>query len=196
MTTIFNLHDEDQDEKINIDELYESKQKRDLETMQLFQKILGRIHQRIKTASRQKDNEQFCTFLVPEVMIGVPRYDHGECIAYLVDKLRNNGFNVKYIHPNLLFIAWNHWIPSYVRTEIKKKTGMVVDGKGNISDKGKAKELLTDNPLDNVLLEMGQDGKSKSQTKEKDYRSIDSYKPVDNLVYNQDMFKKLNDKLN
>lgn len=196
MTTIFNLHDEDQEEKINIDELYETKQKRDLETLQLFQKILGRIHQRIKTASRQKVNEQFCTYLVPEVMIGVPRYDHGECVAYLVSKLRDNGFNVKYVHPNLLFIAWNHWIPSYVRTEIKKKTGMVVDGKGNVNDKGKTKESLSDNPVDNMLLEMGQDSKNRGQSKEKDYKSINSYKPVGNLVYNQDMFRKLNDKLN
>ena len=196
MTTIFNLHDEDQEEKINIDDLYESKKKRDLETLQLFQKILGRIHQRIKTASRQKGNEQFCTYLVPEVMIGVPRYDHGECVAYLVSKLHDNGFNVKYVHPNLLFIAWNHWIPSYVRTEIKKKTGMIVDGKGNINDKGRTKEILTDNPLDNMILEMGQDNKNKGQNKEKDYKSINSYKPVGNLVYNQDMFRKLNDKLN
>lgn len=196
MTSIFNLHDEDQDEKINIDDLYEIKQKRDLETLQLFQKILGRIHQRIRTASRQKGNEQFCTYLVPEVMIGVPRYDHGECVAYLVGKLRDNGFNVKYVHPNLLFIAWNHWIPSYVRTEIKKKTGMVVDGKGNVNDKARTKESLTDNPVDNMLLEMGQDNKNKGNSKEKDYKSINSYKPVGNLVYNQDMFRKLNEKLN
>jgi len=195
MTTIFNLRDNDLDEKMNIDELYDSKQKRDLDTLQLFQKILGRIHQRIKTASRQKDNEQFCTYLVPEVMIGVPKYDHGECIAYLVNKLRDNGFNVKYVHPNLLFIAWNHWIPSYVRTEIKKKTGMVVDGNGNVTDKSKSKEGLTDNPLDNLLFERG-DNKIKMQEKDKGYKSIDSYKPVGNLVYNQEMFKKLNDKLN
>lgn len=195
MTTIFNLGDDDVDEKINIDELYDSKQKRDLDTLQLFQKILGRIHQRIKTASRQKGNEQFCTYLVPEVMIGIPRYDHGECIAYLVNKLRENGFNVKYIHPNLLFIAWNHWIPSYVRTEIKKKTGMIVDGKGNVTDKGKDKDKLTDNPLDNILFERS-DNKAKSQDKDKGYKSIDSYKPVGNLVYNQEMFRKLNEKLN
>ena len=195
MTTIFNLRDNDLDEKMNIDELYDSKQKRDLDTLQLFQKILGRIHQRIKTASRQKDNEQFCTYLVPEVMIGVPKYDHGECIAYLVNKLRDNGFNVKYVHPNLLFIAWNHWIPSYVRTEIKKKTGMVVDGNGNVTDKNKNKEGLTDNPLDNLLFERG-DNKIKMQEKEKAYKSIDSYKPVGNLVYNQEMFRKLNEKLN
>ena len=121
MTTIFNLRDEDQDEKINIDELYESKQKKDLETLHLFQKILGRIHQRIKTTSRQKNNEEFCTYLVPEVMIGIPRYNNSECIAYLLSKLRDNGFIVNYIHPNLLFITWKHWIPGYVRSEIKKK---------------------------------------------------------------------------
>ena len=47
-----------------------------------------------------------------------------------------------------------------------------------------------------MLLEMGQDNKNKGQNKEKDYKSINSYKPVGNLVYNQDMFRKLNDKLN
>ena len=195
MTTIFDLRDDELDEKINIDELYETKQKRDLDALQLFQKILGRIHQRIKTASRQKDNEQFCTYLVPEVMIGVPRYDHGECVAYLINKLRDNGFIVKYIHPNLLFIAWKHWIPGYVRSEIKKKTGMVVDGNGNIADKEKVNEISTDNPMNNLILERG-DSRNKAVEKDKPYKSINSYKPVGNLVYNQDMFRKLNDKMN
>ena len=72
---------------------------------------------------------------------------------------------------------------------------MVVDGKGNINDKLKNKEIVTENSVDNTLIEMGQN-KDKAYTKEKDYKSINSYKPVGNLVYNQDMFKKLNDKLN
>ena len=38
------------------------------------------------------------------------------------NKLKENGFNIRYTHPNLLFISWKHWIPQYVRTEIKKKT--------------------------------------------------------------------------
>jgi hypothetical protein len=38
-----------------------------------------------------------------------------------MDKLKTNGFNVRYIHPNLLFISWTHWIPGYIRTEFKKK---------------------------------------------------------------------------
>ena len=35
-------------------------------------KILNRIHVRIRTTSRQKMNEQFCWYLVPEMIIGVP----------------------------------------------------------------------------------------------------------------------------
>ena len=128
MANIFNLDNSvDFSEKINIDDLYEKKRQTDVNKLELFKKILNRIHVRIKTTSRQKIDEQFCWFVVPEVIIGVPKYDQGSCIAYLIDKLRENGFNVKYIHPNTLFISWLHWVPSYVRTELKKKTGIVVD---------------------------------------------------------------------
>ena len=72
-------------------------------------------------------DEHFCWFVVPEVIIGVPKYDQGSCIAYILDKLKENKFQVRYIHPNTLFISWNHWVPSYVRTELKKKTGIAID---------------------------------------------------------------------
>ena len=132
MANIFTLENvSDFSEKINIDDLYERKRQYDLNKLELYNKILNRIHVRIKTTSRQKIDEQFCWFVVPEVIIGVPKYDQGSCIAYLIDKLRENGFNVKYIHPNTLFISWLHWVPSYVRTELKKKTGIIVDEYGN-----------------------------------------------------------------
>ena len=78
----------------------------------------------------------FVGFLVPEVIIGVPKYNCNDCITYIYHKLEDNGFNIKYTHPNLLFISWKHWIPQYVRSEIKKKTGVIVDGYGNKIDKG------------------------------------------------------------
>ena len=132
MANIFTLENvSDFSEKINIDDLYERKRQYDLNKLELYNKILNRIHVRIKTTSRQKIDEQFCWFVVPEVIIGVPKYDQGSCIAYLIDKLRENGFNIKYIHPNTLFISWLHWVPSYVRTELKKKTGIIVDEYGN-----------------------------------------------------------------
>ena len=113
-----------------MDDLYEKKRKYDLNKLALFNKILNRVHVRIKTTSRQKIDEQFCWFIVPEIILGVPKYDQAACIAYLMDKLKTNGFNIKYIHPNTLFISWMHWVPSYVRTELKKKTGIEINEYG------------------------------------------------------------------
>ena len=61
------------------------------------------------------------------MMIGVPKFDQSICIAYIIEKLETNGFRVRYTHPNLLFISWKHWVPDYVRTEIKKKIGVNID---------------------------------------------------------------------
>jgi hypothetical protein len=199
MANIFTLENiEDFSEKVNIDDLYEKKRKQDLNKLDLFNKILNRIHVKIKNVSRQKVDEQVCWFLVPETIIGVPRYDQGSCIAYLINKLQTNGFNVRYIHPNLLFIAWNHWVPSYVRTEIKKKTGI------NLNEYGQKIEATDDvkvisnepsNPNDYMLnnnknLETEQKGK---QTK-KEYTPIKSYKPSGNLIYDDELLNKIEDR--
>lgn len=133
MSHIFSLGDMDNfNEKIDLDELYEKKREHDLSKLDIFNKLLNRVHLKIKMTSRQRIDEQFCWFVVPEMMIGVPRYDHADCVAYLVDKLQENGFYIKYTHPNLLLVSWKHWIPGYVRTEIKKKTNVSIDGYGNV----------------------------------------------------------------
>ena len=131
MDTIFTLGDHTEERlRVNMDDLYERKKKQDLNTLSTYKKILGRIHNRINKISKQHTDHQFCWFLVPEMMIGVPNYDHGACVAYCIDELRENGFMIRYTHPNLLLISWQHWIPSYVRNEIKKKTGQAIDGYG------------------------------------------------------------------
>jgi hypothetical protein len=197
MANIFTLENvSDFSEKLNIDELYEKKRQYDLNKLDLYNKILNRIHVRIKTTSRQKIDEQFCWFVVPEVIIGVPKYDQGACIAYIIDKLKENGFNVKYIHPNTLFISWQHWVPSYVRSEIKKKTGMVIDEYGNkVVDETEENSNGPVNDMFNI--------KSQSQTKvvksamkqQKNFTPITSYKPQGNLIYDNDLLSSLEEKI-
>lgn len=191
--TIFNLDNtEDFSEKLNIDELYERKRQHDLNTLALFNKILNRIHVRIKITSRQKRDEQYCWFVVPEVIIGVPKYDQGACIAYLMDKLTVNGFNVRYIDPNTLFISWMHWVPSYVRTEIKKKTGIQVDEYGNRvieeEDTNGDEEVEENNK--------GSSNTNNNKNNKKNYTSIQSYKPSGNLIYDEDLLNKIENKFN
>ena len=196
MANIFTLENiEDFSEKVNIDELYEKKRKQDLNKLYLFNKILNRIHVKIKTVSRQKVDEQACWFLVPETIIGVPRYDQAGCIAYLISKLQTNGFNVRYIHPNLLFISWNHWVPSYVRTEIKKKTGITLNEYGKKVEEEEDPDVKTiepSNPNDYMLREQNMEQKGKPQKKE--YTPIKSYKPSGNLIYDDELLNKIEDK--
>ena len=195
MANIFTLENiENFSEKISIDELYEKKRNQDLTKLALYNKILNRIHVRIKTASRQKADEQFCWYIVPEIMIGVPKYDQAACIAYIIDKLKINGFQVRYIHPNLLFISWLHWVPDYVRTELKKKTGIVVNEFGQRIEED-VENAIENQPSDpnNYLLK--QDAKSKGENK-KEYTPIKSYKPSGNLVYDIELLNKLEDKFN
>ena len=196
MANIFTLENvSDFSEKINIDDLYERKRQYDLNKLELYNKILNRIHVRIKTTSRQKVDEQFCWFVVPEVIIGVPKYDQGSCIAYLIDKLRENGFNVKYIHPNTLFISWLHWVPSYVRTELKKKTGIIVDEYGN---KVQDEEENDNNQKINHMFNMKETKvtvKGNTQKEKKSFTPIQSYKPQGNLVYNDELLNILEEKI-
>jgi len=198
MSNIFTLDNiEDFSEKINIDELYEKKRQQDLNKLALFNKILNRVHVRIRTTSRQKADEQFCWFLVPETILGVPKYDQAACIAYLMDKLKTSGFNIRYVHPNLLFISWLHWVPQYVRTEIKKKTGIKINEYGQkIEDEEDedGNKMITNNPSDpnDYLLKQNDGQRDKSQKKE--YTPIKTYKPSGNLVYDDDILNRIENK--
>lgn len=203
MASIFTLENiEDFSEKLNMDELYEKKRQHDLSKLALYNKILNRIHVRIKTTSRQKMDEQFCWFVVPEIIIGVPRYDQASCIAYLMDKLKENGFNIRYIHPNTLFISWVHFVPSYVRTELKKKTGIAineygqkVDDDGNtINGNNNMLKLDERNPNDLMFNLKKSDNAEQLDKPKKTYTPITSYKPSGNFVYNDELLNKIEDK--
>jgi hypothetical protein len=185
MSNIFTLGDmDDFTEEIDLDELYDKKREHDLGKLEIFNKLLNRIHAKIKMTSRQRIDEQFCWFVVPEMMLGIPRYNHAECVAYLVDKLQTNGFHVKYTHPNLLLISWKHWIPGYVRTEIKKKMNVSIDGYGNVI-KNK-EELNSGSEAPRLLM----NGAKNVRLDEKGEESIEKKKLG---IYSLDLFKNLKD---
>jgi hypothetical protein len=164
----------------------------------LFNKLLNRIHVKIKTISRQKTNEQICWFVVPETIIGVPRYDQAACIAYLIDKLKSNGFVVRYIHPNMLFISWTHFIPSYIRTEIKKKTGIAIDENGKKIDESQQEDdnKINMNSNDIMINQNANINNPENLKQKKEYTPIKSYKPSGNLIYDDALLDKISNKFN
>ena len=183
-------------EKLDLDQLYASKKKTHDHKIKIYNKILARVHKKITTTSRLRNSDHFCCFLLPEFVLGIPRYDIGACNSYIIEKLKANGFNIKYTHPNLLFISWQHYIPSYERAQIKKKTGVSVDQYGNVvTKKDKKKDndslngLLLKNTAKNTILK-------KKEDKNKNYKSIDTYKPTGNLIYNTSLLNKIEDTVN
>ena len=105
----------------------------------------------------------------------------------MIDKLKINGFNVRYVHPNLLFISWYHLIPSYIRTEFKNKTGIQINEYGiKVEEPSEEQPLQSSNDLSKPV-ETNQKGK-------KEYTPIKSYKPSGHLVYINDILDKLENK--
>jgi hypothetical protein len=175
--------------KINIDDLYEKKHQRDLKQISVFNKILNRIHTRIKLTGRNKRVERHIWFTVPEYIFGEPNYDQGECLGYIISKLEENGFFTKYMHPNTLFVSWENWIPSYTRNEVKKKLGIVLDERGNVIEKlDENIEIESHDP--NVRLMQ-----ATAKKEQKQFTPIDKYKPTGNLVYHPEMFEKIEKKV-
>lgn len=193
----FNNKSDDVEEsiKLNMDELYTKKQQQDINILNNYNKILLRIHNKIKYISKQLVNEQCCWYIMPEMMIGIPKYDVKDCTAYIIEKLRDNGFIVRYTHPNLLFISWKHWIPSYVRSEIKKKTGKQIDEYGNLVNKNQDNENNEfkehGNNYNNLMLNNTNSNKNKNERLKNDYKDIKSYNPSGNLIYSNNLLKKL-----
>jgi hypothetical protein len=193
MNALFDTSDpSEQPEKISIDDLYDGKQKRDMRILNTFKLILGRIHNKIKVTSRQQIDQQYCWFVVPEFMLGIPSYNHNDCVVYLVKQLQDNGFRVKYTHPNLLLISWQHWVPSYVRQELKRKAGIEIDGQGNLTKKDGQTQDLTNNPFARTETS---DEKIKGNS-EKQFRDIKTYNPLGGSVYKESLLQDIQNKFN
>ena len=104
----------------------------------------------------------------------------------------------------MLFISWMHWVPSYVRSELKKKTGIVVNEYGekinnddnnndndsrpySVNNPMKLTSTNNDNP-DNALLNFPDNSNMpNNKSNKKEYTPIDKYKPSGKLIYDDDV---------
>ncbi len=179
--------DEELIEQVNLDELYERRREIQEQKEAIYKRILSRVLKKIKLTSRLKHDEQYCFYVIPEVVIGFPRYDVAACIKYVIEKLEENKLFVKYTHPNMLFISWQHYIPSYERNDIKKKTGVQVDGFGNVLNESE------DTPIDMMTKRNTQTNASLNKPKP-DYKKTSSYTPLG--IYNEDMVRRINERIN
>ena len=90
---------------MDINDLYAAQKMKHSNKMEFFNSILQKCHHRIKTVAQK--SETFCFYIVPEFSLGIPLYNVYQCCQYIISHLKNGGFNVLYVRPNLLYISWD-----------------------------------------------------------------------------------------
>jgi hypothetical protein len=107
----------DQPPRLNPKDLFEKRARRDHARLRAYNQLLTQINQRIYSTSQMSGNANFITYTVPPFIFGLPKLDLQDCIVYLVFMLRQNGYDVRYTYPNLLFISWKHHEKDYLMTQ-------------------------------------------------------------------------------
>ena len=124
---------------LNINTLFNEMDQKVLNRLKIFDDILVSIHNKIVLHSKQKT--LYCTFSIPEFLIGKPLYKIVELRKYIIDSLKRDKFDVMYVHPNFLFISWE-----------KKKTKRTYKNIKRIEDnKNTFKKIDDYNPTGNLI---------------------------------------------
>jgi hypothetical protein len=90
---------------LNITELHKTIDQKKKTRLLCYETILEKCHKRIIDCSKKE--QTFCLFIVPEYIIGLPIINNYECTQFLIESLKENGFDVTYTFPNLIYISWN-----------------------------------------------------------------------------------------
>ena len=105
--------------------LFDDQSKLDTMRLQVYNRILGTVHQKIKATSSLPNSTQMTSFDVPEWQPGCPRFDVKDCILYVVWNLRHAGFKVLYVSPNRLLISWKEQSIQYYQEESPIRQAMI-----------------------------------------------------------------------
>lgn len=106
--------DDDNKDMINIYSLYKTHHLKQSNRINIYHKILNKVHSKIKLMSQYDKTETY--YIIPEYQFGIPLYNQIACICFVILKLRKNGFKITYTHPNFLWISWKHFIDKYKYT--------------------------------------------------------------------------------
>ena len=129
--------------QLKISDLYSKINEKNLKRLEIYDNVLVKCHNRIKYNSNLE--KTYCFFQIPEFIIGVPIFNIEEMRTYIINSLKNNGFQLMYIEPNWLFISWGNnnnkkLVNSNFKKEIKQKE------KVNIN------QLIISNHLDHLFM--------------------------------------------
>jgi hypothetical protein len=184
---------------ININKLRGEVEEREKRKNKLYEKVLDICYQRIINNNQKSDNYS-CTYIVPNVVFGLPLYDVNECTKFIMNKLVEKGFDIKFAFPSTLHISW---IPEEKRVDTYNSyssyTGSQYKAIEPPSYHSKYREIK---PQKSILQPIPSNpNRYKNSIKEENiqhiqYKSIDDYIDSKPLIYDPDDINVFQNKLN
>ena len=98
---------------LNLQELYNLKKKKDQHKNITFDKIIEQCHRRIRNIAQHGGMNTF--YEIPGLLIGYPLYNIRDCMEYVVDKMRKNGFLVQILPPPHVCVIYISWDPAELK---------------------------------------------------------------------------------
>ena len=175
---------------ININKLRNDVELREQKKHKIFDKILELCYNRILN-SNQKNDDYSCTYIVTNVVFGLPLYDVNDCVTFIINKLIDKGFDVVYAFPTTIHISWkpkNNY-DNYDNSQSRNNNNQLSTFNKNIQKNN----TINKHNINNFKLQLQDKGQSQDkghlqdknniQTNTK-YKPINDYKNTENLIYN------------
>lgn len=91
--------------KLNIMQLHQLIKERRQKKTEAFEKVMSICEKRITAAAEEQKMKTF--IIVPEFIVGYPIFNMNECLEYIIQNFKKNGFLVKYYFPKMLYVSWD-----------------------------------------------------------------------------------------
>tara|TARA_A100000164_G_C21259919_1_gene475258 strand:- start:194 stop:472 length:279 start_codon:yes stop_codon:yes gene_type:complete len=91
---------------VKASELVKEQKEREKIKKKIYKKIYKKVEKKIVQSSGV--NLYKCWFQIPEFMINFPLYNVNDCNQYIMNKLKQNGFETELLAKNIIFISWSN----------------------------------------------------------------------------------------
>lgn len=95
------------DGEISMNELTQAHIEKKNNKKMIYENLYKQCCQKIRYMNEQW-HKTSCNFIVPSIQMGMPIYKMDTCIVFIMYQLKQKGFFVQFVYPNILNISWKH----------------------------------------------------------------------------------------
>jgi hypothetical protein len=172
---------------ININKLRSEVEEREQRKIKIYEKVLNLCYQKILNTNKQYD-DYTCTYIVPNVVFGLPLYNFDECVQFIMNKLIEKGFEIIYAIPNIIHISWKP-VEKNINKQLYIPQNKYIEYKSN--NKSNHNANANYNPNANANANHNANNKSHMQN----FKSVDDYSESKSLIYDTDDINLFQSKL-